>query len=373
MAHEKEVRRLGARAVRRLDAPFDPGQFQVERDPLAARQRARLPDRFTITYVGRPDRRKGIEILIRACEQLGELGQEFQLLLVGYGFNHWEGKLAFGTGWYWFDTSVLDRNGVRVELRQAYDSRNAGLYYSASDVVVVPSLYEPMGYVALEAMACARPVVAARVGGLVETIVDGSNGILFELGDADDLAQKLLALYREPDRRQRLGEQARRDVEKRRPVKDIVGDWDQLYRQAAFSFGESLYPSPDLLETIRHKCEQTDVKSASVGVYKAAVLGCDIAREIVAEEGKEMHLPEGVPVDRALLRAIATELQRALRRKGVIAPFSVTGLSEVMSDLALAVLNRESDQPGLCLRADETKKRLQDSWFQRVLGISTLP
>jgi glycosyltransferase involved in cell wall biosynthesis len=376
-AHEEEVRRLGARSVRRLDPPFDPSQFRVERDPRTARQRAGLADKLTITYVGRPDRRKGIEVLIRACEQLAESGQDFQLLLVGYGFSHWAGRLAFGTGWYWFDTSRLHHRGIRVELREASNSLSAGLFYSSSDIVVVPSLYEPMGYVVLEAMACARPVVAARIGGIVETIIDGSNGMLFEPGDADDLAGKLVTLSREPDRRQRLAEQARRDVEKRRPVQDVVREWEQLYRQVAFSFGESLYPSPDLLEVIRSRCERISGRdigalhepiSASVGVYEAAVLGCNLIREIMGQQGTELSLPQGVPVDRPLLRAIATELQRALRRKGVAASFSVAALSEVMSDLALAVLNREQDQPGLCLQADETKKRLQDSWFQKVVG-----
>ncbi len=370
-AHEEEVRRIGARSIRCLNAPFDPGQFQVEEDPRTARQRARLADKFTITYVGRPDRRKGLEILIAACEELAARDRDFQLLLVGYGFSHWSGKLAFGTGRYWFDTSSLEKRNIRVELREAHNSAYAGLFYSASDIVVVPSLYEPMGYVVLEAMACARPVVAARVGGIIETIVDGSNGMLFESGDAHELAQKLVALYGDPDTRKRLGQQARKDIERRRPVQDVVGDWQELYRQAAFAFGESLYPSRDLLQTIRSKCEQAHVPASSVGVYEAAVLGCDLAKDVMAEPGKMLSLREGVPVDRALIRAIALELQRALRRKGVAVPFSVVALGEVMNDLALAVLNRECDQPGLCLRAEETKKRMRDSWFQEVIGMPT--
>jgi len=371
-AHEEEVRRLGARSVQRLDAPFDVSQFRPEEEPRTARERAQLPEKFTVTYVGRPDRRKGIEILVGACEQLAAAGHDFQLLLVGYGFRHGAGKLAFGSGRYWFDTSTLEKRGIRVELRQAYDSGDAGLFYSASDVVVVPSLYEPMGYVVLEAMACARPVVAARVGGIIETLIDDRNGMLFESGNADELAQKLIALYGNPDTRKRLGQQARKDMEARRPVRDVVSDWQRLYRQVAFAFGESLYPSSDLLEIIRRKCERVDVQgSSSLGVYRAAELGCNLAREIIAEQGRELALPEGVPVDGALLRAIAIELQRALRRRGVAAPFSVAALRDVMSDLALAALNREHDQGSLLLRAEETKGRLHESWLQKIVGVST--
>jgi hypothetical protein len=196
--------------------------------------------------------------------------------------------------------------------------------------------------------------------------------MLFESGNADELAQKLIALYGNPDTRKRLGQQDRKDMEARRPVRDVVSDWQRLYRQVAFAFGESLYPSSDLLEIIRRKCDRVDVQgSSSLGVYRAAELGCNLAREIIAEQGRELALPEGVPVDGALLRAIAIELQRALRRRGVAAPFSVAALPDVMSDLALAALNRERDQGSLLLRAEETKGRLHESWLQKIVGVST--
>lgn len=241
-AHEQEVRRLGARSVRRLDAPFDPREFPLE-SPESARRRAypTLKEKFTITYVGRPDRRKGIEILIRACELLAEETVDFQLLFVGYGFWQSEQHLNFGTGWFSFDISRLREKGIELEYRRGYGPRDTPVFYAASDIVVVPSLYEPMGYVVLEAMASSRPVVAARTGGLTETIVDGINGILFASGEAEDLAQKLLTLYRDPEMRKRLGEQASKDVNARRSLADVVLDWEELYRQAAFAFGGSLF------------------------------------------------------------------------------------------------------------------------------------
>jgi glycosyltransferase involved in cell wall biosynthesis len=368
-AHEREVRSLGARSVRRLDTPFNAWQYRQE-DPESARSRAWPPikQKFTITYVGRPDRRKGIEVLIGACERLGEAGADFQLVLVGYGFYVVEDRLQFGTGWYSFDISALQKRGIHIELRRANHSREAGIYYSASDVVVIPSLYEPMGYVALEAMACSRPVVAADIGGLVETITDGSNGFLFAAGDADALAEKLLILYREPETRRRLGQQARKDVEGRRKVWEIVREWEELYQQAAFAFGEPLFPSPAMMDLIRERSERAVSGMLEVDVYRAAVIGCEIARRLKIEDPNELTLPEGVPVDRALLNAIATELQKALRRKGIGAPFSIAGLRDVMNDLALALLNREDDQPNLLLRAEETKRQMGQPWFEGLLG-----
>ena len=64
-------------------------------------------------------------------------------------------------------------------------------YYSAADVVVLPSVYESFGLVILEAMACGSLVVASRVGGLKYLIKDGENGLLFESGNSFELSEKI--------------------------------------------------------------------------------------------------------------------------------------------------------------------------------------
>ena len=59
--------------------------------------------------------------------------------------------------------------------------------YSLADVFVCPSIYEPLGIVNLEAMACETAVVASRVGGIPEVVVDGETGVLVDY-DANDTA-----------------------------------------------------------------------------------------------------------------------------------------------------------------------------------------
>lgn len=81
-------------------------------------------------------------------------------------------------------------------------------YYSAADVVVVPSHYESFGMVALEAMACGVPVVASETGGLAFLIRDGETGFHVPTGDASELANRLTLLEEDPALRQRLGKQA---------------------------------------------------------------------------------------------------------------------------------------------------------------------
>jgi D-inositol-3-phosphate glycosyltransferase len=81
-------------------------------------------------------------------------------------------------------------------------------YYSAADVVVVPSYYESFGMVALEAMACGTPVVASQVGGLAFLVQDGITGFTVPVDEPEALAEKLTVLVRDNELRQKLGQQA---------------------------------------------------------------------------------------------------------------------------------------------------------------------
>jgi len=86
--------------------------------------------------------------------------------------------------------------------------------YGQADVCVVPSIWEePFGMVAVEAMACGRPVCASRVGGLQDIVVDGDTGFLFEREDSEGLAQCLRRLLDDRDLRGRMGAAARKRVE----------------------------------------------------------------------------------------------------------------------------------------------------------------
>ena len=90
------------------------------------------------------------------------------------------------------------------------------LYYSAADVVVVPSYYESFGLVAVEAMACGTPVVASRVGGLVSTVTDGVTGYLIPWRCPEPFAEKLEVLLNNPELRANFSNAARKSVERYR-------------------------------------------------------------------------------------------------------------------------------------------------------------
>ena len=85
--------------------------------------------------------------------------------------------------------------------------------YGASTVAVVPSRVESFGQIASEANACGRPVIATRVGGLVDIVVDNETGKLIPPDDPDSLAQAMLQVIESPNRSEKLGKAARQRAE----------------------------------------------------------------------------------------------------------------------------------------------------------------
>jgi len=81
-------------------------------------------------------------------------------------------------------------------------------YYSAAEVLVMPSHYESFGMVALEAMACGTPVVASQVGGLAFLVQDGVTGYVVPDGDPLALADRLIHLIEDSNLRHKMGIQA---------------------------------------------------------------------------------------------------------------------------------------------------------------------
>jgi glycosyltransferase involved in cell wall biosynthesis len=109
---------------------------------------------------------------------------------------------------------------------------NVQLWNAVADICVVPSLDEPFGLVALEAMAAGRPVVASRVGGLSEVVRHGETGLLVEPGNPKVLAGAIEKLQTGADLRRRLGEAGRTAFLKSFTQRRMVEGWVRAYQEA---------------------------------------------------------------------------------------------------------------------------------------------
>ena len=119
----------------------------------------------------------------------------------------------------------------RIRIAEPDTRANLPHHYQRATICVVPSLWEGFGYVCVEAMACGVAVVASRTGGLAEIIDDGQSGLLVEPGNWKELAQAVLRLIRNPERRARMGAAARQQVVEQFSSATIAARMTNLYQQ----------------------------------------------------------------------------------------------------------------------------------------------
>ncbi len=97
------------------------------------------------------------------------------------------------------------------------------------DFCILPSFYEGMDRVLLEAGACGKPVVASRVGGIPDVVIDGETGFLVPPGDPDALAAAMMRLLEDPDLRRRMGARAREHMGEKFDARTMVEEIVKLY------------------------------------------------------------------------------------------------------------------------------------------------
>jgi N-acetyl-alpha-D-glucosaminyl L-malate synthase BshA len=105
-------------------------------------------------------------------------------------------------------------------------------YLSVADLMLVPSLTESFGLTALEAMSCEVPVIATRVGGLPEVVEDGGCGYLFEVGDADRMAEAAAKILSDEREQERLGRRGREIAVSQFAAEKIIPQYESVYREA---------------------------------------------------------------------------------------------------------------------------------------------
>jgi glycosyltransferase involved in cell wall biosynthesis len=191
--------RMTEARLRVVPNPIDEQRFA----PAPAPAPADAAPSGTILVVGRIERAKGQDLLVEALPAIRQAVPDAALLLVGD-----DGGAA----------AELARRAAALGVRDAITFAGArpreelpSIYRSAA-VCVVPSRFESFPYSALEAMACGRAVVAARVGGLPEVVEQGRDGVLVAPESPAELGAAVARLLLDPDERRRLGHAARERV-----------------------------------------------------------------------------------------------------------------------------------------------------------------
>jgi colanic acid/amylovoran biosynthesis glycosyltransferase len=155
-----------------------------------------------VLCVGRLVPEKGQSVLLHAFARLAESGVDAELELVGSGPA--ENGLR----------RLAERLGLadRVIFAGAVGQDAISAHYEAASVFCLPSFYEGIPVVLMEALACRRPVIATAVAGVRELVRDGETGLLVSPGREDELADALQCLLDDPALRREMGEAGRRYV-----------------------------------------------------------------------------------------------------------------------------------------------------------------
>jgi len=179
------------------------------------------PGKALLAIVGRLEAPKGHADLLGALAALRSGGcADFVCLFVGEGALRAE-----------LETEVT-RRALQDAVVFAGLRRDVPRLLAACDLVLMPSRWEGLPIALLEAMACAKTVVATAVGGVPDVIDDGKNGVLVPPQDMSQFAARMRELLNEPTRRETLGARARFDVLRRFDVARTAAEYTALYREA---------------------------------------------------------------------------------------------------------------------------------------------
>lgn len=170
-----------------------------------------------ILYAGRLNKLKGVDYLIKAYS---EIPTTHRLVIIGSGPD--EQRLKMLVNSYHLSNKVDFIPWVNPDCLR--------VYFSKCSVFVLPSLFETFGVVLLEAMASEKPVIASDIMGPKDIISNGTNGILFEKGNVEELRTALKECLSNESLRSKLGMNARFEVEKNYSFKKVAKKLITTYR-----------------------------------------------------------------------------------------------------------------------------------------------
>jgi glycogen(starch) synthase len=186
--------------------------------------RARFPDAAPLlVFAGRLVHEKGVQTLLAAVRTLRSTHPGIRLAVAGTG--SYEDELH--------ERARKLRIARSVEWLGFVEDDDLSSLLAAADAVVVPSLYEPFGIVALEAVAARAPLVVADTGGLSDLVADGVSTAAFSSGDTGGLVTAIEAVLADPDGTRTAVDRAARVVRRNYTWRAVATHTAAVYRRAA--------------------------------------------------------------------------------------------------------------------------------------------
>jgi glycosyltransferase involved in cell wall biosynthesis len=182
-------------------------------------------DGINLLYVGRVSKEKNIHLLGRAFESLARKRSDLRLIIVGDG--------------PYLRTMKQAMQGLPCYFTGYVRGNRLSEIYAGSDLFLFPSTTDTFGNVVLEAQASGLPVIVTDKGGPCENMIDGQTGLVIPADDSQALYEAIKSLIDHPDRRQRMGNAARRYMEQRSFEAAFLQTWEMYHQDTRRTFAHA--------------------------------------------------------------------------------------------------------------------------------------
>lgn len=183
-------------------------------------------DLKTVLFVGRLEKSKGIETIIEAIPKVCRAIPDVKFLMVGRDTLHKENGQSY--------TDLLKKScpSRNIEVTGVLPQEEVIRHYQKATAAVFPSLFEPGGTVAIEAMACGCPTITTEIGGFKEYYQNRENGMVIQPEDPSALAESIIEVLQDSSLRKTIHDNALKLVEEKLNLKLIVDKSLKIYQNA---------------------------------------------------------------------------------------------------------------------------------------------
>ncbi|MEW5761152.1 MAG: glycosyltransferase family 4 protein [Candidatus Thermoplasmatota archaeon] len=220
---KKEMELMGIENDRCVVIPngVDINRFSTMLDGKKFRNKYGLEDDKVVLFVGRLASNKGLDFLMECIPNIIKEHRKTKFVFVGEDSGMY-GRLLEIIKNLEINENVLFTGHLSEELLISA--------YKACDILVLPSEYEAFGIVLLEAMACAKPCIGTRVGGITDVIDDGKNGITVEYGKKKEMEEAIVHLLENEKVCKNMGICGKRKVEEKFTWEKITKEIENVYK-----------------------------------------------------------------------------------------------------------------------------------------------
>jgi glycosyltransferase involved in cell wall biosynthesis len=160
-----------------------------------------IEDKIVILFVGNEYKRKGLDKLLYAVSQIDDKADNIRIIIVGESKDR---QMTIGDCY-----TLSEKLKIRKKIIYMGKCNFIEAYFSACDIFILPTHYEPFGLVALEAMAAGKPVIITKYAGASELINDNINGVLLnDPNEITELKTKINDLISSKNKREEIGREA---------------------------------------------------------------------------------------------------------------------------------------------------------------------